>query len=126
LWYNGSTEDHLTLDEVNQNTDIWLRGTNNTTGCSHTAYATILANVGIDDVDNEMLKVYPNPTSSIVNIEATATVKNVSVYNLMGQQVMNGGNGTVIDLGTLSNGTYILRVELANGSVNTRTVVLKK
>lgn len=126
LWYNNSTAESITLDQVNENTDVSVTGTNNTTGCSHTAYATILANVGIGDVDNETLSVYPNPTTAVVNVNSSEPVKSISVFNMMGQQVMRADSATSIDMRGLINGTYVVRVELANGTVSTRTVVLSK
>ncbi len=125
-WQDNSTGESLTLTNVMTNTDVSLTVTNTSTGCSHTAYATVMANEAIGDVDNAELTVYPNPTTAVVNIDATVGVKNVTVFNLMGQQVMNEKAATSIDMRGLDNGSYILRVELENGAVTTRTVVLSK
>ncbi|MBP5516163.1 MAG: T9SS type A sorting domain-containing protein [Bacteroidales bacterium] len=126
LWYNNSTAESITLTNVTGNVDVWLTGTNNNTGCSHTSYVTVMANAAIGDVDNDMLSIYPNPTSSVININAEGQVKNVSIFNLMGQQVINANNSTSIDLSVLGNGSYVVRVELENGTVATRTVILSK
>ncbi len=125
-WFNNSTESSITLDPVNENIDVYVTGTNASTGCSATAYVTVLANVGIGDVDTETLSVYPNPTTAIINVKSSEDVKNISVFNIMGQQVMSANNSTSIDMRSLINGTYVVRVELANGTVTTRTVVLSK
>ena len=44
----------------------------------------------------------------------------------MGQQVINAGITNVVDLGSLNNGTYVVRIEMQNGTVATRTVILSK
>ena len=85
-----------------------------------------MANVAIEDVNDDMLNVYPNPTSAQININSTEALKNVSIYSLTGQQVLNAGNANTIDLGNLNNGTYVVRIDMQNGSVSTRTIVLSK
>lgn len=125
-WFNNSTETSITLEQVNENTDVSLTGTNDSTGCSHTAYATIMANVGINGVDNDQLSIYPNPTTAIINVKSAEEVKSICVFNVNGQQVLRADNATSIDMRGLLNGTYIVRVDLGNGNVATRTVILSK
>ncbi len=126
-WSNGSTEESITLNNIQENTDISLIGKNNASGCADTAYVTIMANVAIDDnADSELMSVYPNPTNAFVNITAAQPVKNVAVFNAVGQQVMTVADKNIVDLRNLNNGTYIVRIELANGAVHTRTVILSK
>ncbi len=125
-WSNGQTTESITIPNVQSNIDVWLKGKNTATNCEDTAHVTIMANVAIENVDDDMLKVYPNPTSAQININSAETIKNVSIYNLNGQQALNAGNANTIDLGSLNNGTYVVRIEMQNGSVSTRTIVLFK
>lgn len=63
--------------------------------------------------------VYPNPVSDILNIEYTSDLTNVSVYNMLGQQVLNkkvSAANTNIDLSSLNSGTYLVKVEANNAS----------
>ena len=41
------------------------------------------------------------------------TIKNVSVFNMMGQQVINANTANEVDLSTLTNGNYVVRIELS-------------
>lgn len=125
-WSNGSTADSITLKNVQGNTDVSLTGTNNSTGCENTTTVTILANLAIEEVNDDLLQLYPNPTTAQININSAEELKNISVFNLMGQQVINAGNTNVVDLSKLNNGTYVVRIEMLNGTVATRTVVLTK
>ena len=125
-WSNGSTADSITLKNVQGNTDVSLTGTNNSTGCESTSTITILANLAIEEVNDDLLQLYPNPTTAQININSAEELKNISVFNLMGQQVINAGNTNVVDLSKLNNGTYVVRIEMLNGTVATRTVVLTK
>lgn len=126
LWSTGSTEESITLPNVQGNTDVYLIGKNNTSGCSDTSFITVMANVAIDNADEAVMSVYPNPTSALVNISSAEAVKNVKVFNTVGQQVMDINGKSTIDLGNFVAGTYIFRIELQNGAVHTRTIVLKK
>ncbi len=125
-WSNGQTTESITITNVQGNVDVWLKGKNPSTNCENTAHVTVMANVAIEDVNDDMLNVYPNPTSAQININSTEALKNVSIYNLAGQQVLNAGNASTINLGNLNNGTYVVRIEMQNGSVSTRTIVLSK
>ena len=125
-WSNGQTSESITLSNVEGNVDVWLKGSNTTTGCESTAYVTVMANLAIENVDSDMLNVYPNPTCAKVNINSVEPLKNVSVFNMMGQQVINAETANTVDLSNLNNGAYVIRIEMQNGTVATRTVVLSK
>jgi hypothetical protein len=125
LWSTGATTDEITIPSVQGNTDISLTGTNPTSGCAATSYVTILANVAIQSVDDDMVSVYPNPTAAIINISSPEPVSNVAVYNTNGQRLILSSENSV-DLSALARGSYIVRIQLENGSVLTRTVVLTK
>ena len=63
------------------------------------------------------LKIYPNPTSSFLNIEGEGMVS-VEVYNTVGQRVMTQAvNGNSVQLNTegLGNGLYIVRIHANDG-----------
>jgi hypothetical protein len=126
LWSNGSTNETITLTNIQGNTDVWLTGKNNSTDCENTAHVTVMANLAIDGTNDEILQLYPNPTTAQVNINCSEPLKSVSVFNLMGQQIINAGTANVVDLGNLSNGSYVVRIEMQNGTVATRTVILSK
>ena len=58
-------------------------------------------------------KAYPNPVSDILNIEYTDELSNVTVYNLLGQQVLTknvNANTTQINISELNAGTYLVKV----------------
>ncbi|WP_248906342.1 GEVED domain-containing protein [Flavobacterium sp. K5-23] len=57
------------------------------------------------------IKVYPNPTSSLLNVTSVSENATYRVYNMLGQTVMNGklSNGSV-DVSIINEGNYILEV----------------
>lgn len=79
-------------------------------------------------------RVYPNPTTDVLNIEVNASQASemsISVYNIMGQNVMNktvnintGINRPSISTAELNSGIYFVTVK-ANGFENTMKFIVK-
>ena len=79
---------------------------------------------GVDENETSV-KVYPNPTKSLVTVEAEGMTE-VSVYNMLGQCLMQkevADNQTVVDLQHVSEGLYLLRVKTENGIISKRIAV---
>lgn len=98
-------------------------------GCiSDTATVTISINTtqSVDDVDAPVVKIYPNPTDGLLNIDA-ADIEQVDIYNVSGQKVYTDSRHTqhlTVDTQNLAPGTYYLRIATAAGST-TQTVVVR-
>ncbi|MBK9422057.1 MAG: T9SS type A sorting domain-containing protein [Flavobacteriales bacterium] len=81
------------------------------------------------------LNIYPNPTTGLVNLEYTldnGSAMQVDVLDVVGKTVMHStmasGSGVqreVVDLGSLANGTYVLKLNTGNTQA-TRTITLNK
>ncbi|RFC55938.1 Omp28-related outer membrane protein [Brumimicrobium aurantiacum] len=81
------------------------------------------------------MKVYPNPTSNVVNVEFELTNTNdvsVSILNTVGQTVtsnnlgnVSGVQSTQLDVSSLESGMYIVKVQTANGEQTKRISVIK-
>ena len=68
------------------------------------------ATLSTETVDGEMsISVFPNPTSSILNINFNGDI-NMSIYNMLGQQILETKNKQ-IDISDFERGTYILIVK---------------
>jgi hypothetical protein len=64
--------------------------------------------------DNELFNVtmYPNPTSSRLNISAASTIKNAQIFNVLGKKVMSldiNKNSESIDVSKLASGIYLIK-----------------
>ncbi len=73
----------------------------------------------IDNVQDYIIKIYPNPTSSLiyVDIEGDNADKNaiLSVYNISGSLLFTKqitGNNTMVDLSNCSVGVYLVIMQL--------------
>ena len=81
--------------------DFYLNVTSNGDG-SH---------VGIDDVANVKVEIYPNPTTDRLNIECGQTISRIEVLDVAGRTVMSqNGNVNSINTKALAEGVYMLRV----------------
>jgi hypothetical protein len=79
-----------------------------------------------EEVAIENASVYPNPFSSVIKINSAADNIQVSVYNIMGQQVFEGAYvNTGIDLSHLSQGMYVVHAT-ADEKVISNTKILKQ
>lgn len=84
--------------------------------------------LGVDTVNSNKLTVSPNPTSGNININSTVnTINEVSVYNLLGKQVLNtkfsAVNNVNVDLSSLQSGVYLLNATSDKGAVETFKIV---
>lgn len=71
----------------------------------------------------QTLKIYPNPTSSVLNIEGEG-VNSIEVYNAIGQCILTqevNGNSVQINTEAMNNGVYFVRIHANDGVVLNRT-----
>ncbi|MBL4716566.1 MAG: T9SS type A sorting domain-containing protein [Bacteroidia bacterium] len=70
----------------------------------------------IPDLLAEELLIYPNPTKGILTVEREANqIKKLSVFNALGSMISSTSNSNTVDLSTIHNGIYFLRVEMKDG-----------
>ena len=77
---------------------------------------------GVNELGQNM-KVYPNPTSSVLNVEGE-DMTNIEVYNTVGQRVMKqevNGNKAQINTESLGNGLYVIRIFANDGTMQSCT-----
>ncbi|MBS1619605.1 MAG: DUF4397 domain-containing protein [Bacteroidetes bacterium] len=84
---------------------------------------------GIKDITNEIgLSLYPNPTSSKINISLKGQANTVEVMNLTGAVVKtinaNGAENITINTSDLSAGIYTMHITTRNGVANAKFTVM--
>jgi hypothetical protein len=71
------------------------------------------------------IKMYPNPVRNSLTIEANSAIQKVSVYNVLGQEVMAKSpksNAATLQTGSLQKGVYIVKTEI-DGNVSTSKII---
>lgn len=100
-------------EDVNYNAIAVYIGSNST-GLYFDSNSNIL---GVSDNAINSFVYYPNPTSNILTIKASASINNVAIYNLLGQEVLSqklDALSSEINVSGLSSGTYIMKVAIGS------------
>ena len=85
--------------------------------------AVTLGTTATNDFASKGFTYYPNPVTTLLTINYSTAITNITVYNLMGQQVLSRDNTlpqAVTDMSALSAGTYLVKV-----TAGTQTTTLK-
>ena len=121
--FRPSTNSHfeltLTFDAMYLNGDTFAAN-----GIS-VATDVVLSPLGINTSINNQVKIYPNPSTGLLNISGLEGRYQVEVFNAIQEKVhfeKKAGN-SIIDLSSLPKGMYLLRI--TNSEINlTRKIVL--
>ncbi|RYD95004.1 MAG: T9SS type A sorting domain-containing protein [Sphingobacteriales bacterium] len=98
-----------------------------------TKLITVPGSTGLNDlnVNNDNLKLYPNPTAQYFKLENNTPykLKQLSIINVLGQTIrsisLNGPAVQAIDVSNLASGIYNVRVEFEEGAVIRKLEILK-
>ena len=88
----------------------------------------IFTGTGIAEIENNDVKVFPNPANNYINVNANSNISNVEVYTIAGQKVGDftvNGTQSVINTANLSNGMYLMRINTENGTINKKFTVVR-
>ena len=89
-----------------------------------TIHLTVIGEVGFDEADNPEIRIYPNPTVSIVNVEGCEISKVVATDN-SGRTVVLPHSSSQVELNALERGIYTLHITTADGRTVLRRLVKK-
>lgn len=82
--------------------------------------------LSVAETNSFEFKVYPNPTKNIINIETTAEISKIEIYNTLGQLINSfEGNKKEIDVSTLSNGIYFLTITTTDKNSVTKKIIIE-
>lgn len=89
-------------------------------------YAITIAQqpLSLSDFDKPTVTVFPNPTQGILTFETAESIKNITLYNPIGQIIAIQQTNTA-DLSAFANGIYTARVELTNGQTLIQKIIKK-
>ncbi len=86
---------------------------------------TTEATTGMENVI-QSISVYPNPAKDILNISSDEAVASIELYNMLGEKVLGThcvANDISIDVSSLSNGAYILKIRTVKGVGEYKVIV---
>jgi hypothetical protein len=88
-----------------------------------TVYINVLLWVGLEEIDNSELSVYPNPSHGKVSFEVkNQNITNIIICAINGKVVANNIKENCIDLTDIAPGVYIAKISTENNTYFTRIV----
>ncbi len=87
----------------------------------------IVESLSIEEIDGSLIKVFPNPSDGIYNINLNGEILTFEISNILGQFIKNGkleNGNNMLDLTNQKIGTYFLK--LISNSGKTKTIKLIK
>ncbi len=122
--WNGSS---LTITEIDTDSDGVLDFED---ACPETLEGETVDSIGCstaqlsieDKILDNSLKIFPNPTDNILFIRGNKNLMNVSVYNMLGKEVLSKINTNNIDVKVLPKGVYIIKISDDVGQINRKFI----
>ncbi|MDN3664307.1 T9SS type A sorting domain-containing protein [Algibacter miyuki] len=82
---------------------------------SQSSFSESCQYLSTNDFKETDFKIYPNPADSYIHIESASMVTNVSIYNVLGQDVLHTQETDRINISALRSGTYFIRIKSNTG-----------
>jgi uncharacterized repeat protein (TIGR01451 family) len=87
---------------------------------TNTAITTFKSRLSINELENEIVRFYPNPTKGDVFITSKQLLKHIEITNMLGQTLLSKTLNTLntsIDMSSFDNGNYFISLQTDNGKV---------
>ena len=123
LWNNGSTEE----DQSGLERGVYVVIVTDANGCTYMQSFTVGTTNTLDNNFEKLVKLYPNPTHSKINLEIPQnTDVQVELLDLTGRKLnkySNQSNNIItIDMSDLKNGVYMLKLETEYSTICKKVV----
>lgn len=80
--------------------------------------------ISVEEIRTQQVQIFPNPARYDVTIQTTEQLKNVTIYNALGELIWTTRDQR-IDISSLAQGVYTLRIEAGNEIFMERLVIQK-
>ena len=77
--------------------------------------------LSVDDAMPIGIRIYPNPSSSVINIDYPDDLQLI-LFNFLGQQLLSS-NSKTINISNLKQGTYILKIKDSKNTINNFKII---
>ena len=78
--------------------------------------------LSLNELELSTIKVFPNPTTDVVNISSQEAIDKVEFYSVLGKKVKTSLNNNSIDISTLNSGIYFLQLHSGEKSITKKIV----
>ena len=73
-------------------------------------------------IDLELITIYPNPVNNILYVNGGLSFYDIEVYSLLGQRVITVFNVNQIDVNSLNEGVYLVKISAGNMTTTKRII----
>jgi len=93
-------------------------------GCSLQSCDKVwVSDVSVPSPDQQNITLYPNPAVDQLYISGLKTQHSYQIFSVLGEMTQNGSTAGSIEIGSLSEGVYIISIKLPEGWCSQRVVV---
>ena len=119
--FNASNNPSLSCIQVD---DVAYSTTNWPFKDATASYNTNCGVLSVSDFNLESISLYPNPTTSVLNIEMSQNLKLATIYTVLGAKILTTTSNT-INTSNLENGLYLIKIENTTGTITTKRFIKK-
>jgi len=76
----------------------------------------------IENVAYSLIKIFPNPVKNSLYISGDSSNYNIKIYSLLGQLVISASNVDEVDVSSLTNGVYLIKISNENSTITKRFI----
>lgn len=88
-------------------------------------FAFLNTTLSTEKFTSSKVKMYPNPVKSTLTIEAKSTIQKVSIYNVLGQEVLTASpkrNSATLQTSELNKGIYMVNTQV-DGAISSSKII---
>jgi len=116
---NNSNLTCIYVDDASYSTENWTDIDPASTFVNNEAECALSMGDNAFELD---VTIYPNPTDNYLFIEGNKNPISISIYNLLGAEVITKSNTNKIDVSELSNGVYIIKISDGIGQTDRKFI----
>ncbi len=83
--------------------------------------------MNISKIENDLFRIFPNPSTGTFNIVGLQNIKQLNVFNSLGQQVekLDVSNQNVVTLQLKQRGVYLVKITDKSGDQRIEKVIVR-
>ncbi len=94
---------------------------------TYSFFANVATPLSIQDEYLKNVSIYPNPANDFVKINSVKDIKDITIYNAMGQKIktflVKNSNTSTINTTNLNNGFYYLKITTEKGEIIKQIII---
>lgn len=117
----GALDGFIQVDVID---DSYYAFTNQFIGLTGTT-SFDFSTLGIGNVElaNNIVSLYPNPASEVVNINTDFEITKLQLYDILGKRVLETGGTQQLNIDRFKSGVYFMKIHTTKGTVTKKLVI---